>query len=180
MVFFILNLDFGQLGYDTLEGISPKKLPDLLNNTKISAGSSHSLVLRIDGRVLAFGANSQGQLGLNFSSTFERPKLISNLVNIESISAGGDHSMVKDKDNRVFVFGRNEFGQLGIGSTRSSDYHLPIQLQIDNIKTIYAGPYLSILIDFQGNLYGFGQNNVILKINFYSMDSWESTIIFKI
>jgi alpha-tubulin suppressor-like RCC1 family protein len=65
------NLD-GQLGMGTIGGsdqTSPIQVPGLNNVTAIAAGMYHTLALKSDGTVWAWGLNSDGQIGNGGAST---------------------------------------------------------------------------------------------------------------
>jgi uncharacterized delta-60 repeat protein len=66
----------------------------------IAAGGYHSLVLRADGTVLAWGWNEYGQTSV--------PESLSNVV---AIAAGFQHNLVLQADGRIVGWGWNEYGQ---------------------------------------------------------------------
>jgi hypothetical protein len=66
----------------------------------IAAGRSHSVALKSDGTVVAWGWNSYGQ------STV--PPGLSGIV---SIAAGGGHNLALKSDGTVVAWGRNDYGQ---------------------------------------------------------------------
>src|SRR6266481_6154613 len=85
--------DQGQLGRspaNTSVNFEATRVPNVLGAIAVAAGSYHSLVLQYDGTVLAFGDNSNGQLGLGLGDKIDRfsPVLIPNLVSVSSIDAG--------------------------------------------------------------------------------------------
>ena len=44
---------------------TPQREPSILGAVSVAAGDNHSMVLKWDGRVFAWGANDKGQLGIN-------------------------------------------------------------------------------------------------------------------
>lgn len=58
----------------------------------ISAGGSHSLSLKTDGSVWAYGSNDYGQLGDGTTAPKTTPVKV--LTDVSAISAGYDHSLL--------------------------------------------------------------------------------------
>src|SRR5712691_7105283 len=88
---------------------------------KLAAGQTHSVALKSDGTVWAWGGNASGQLGIGatYSSTHAAPvqsKLNSTtfLSGMSIVAAGASHSLaVQTSDGSVFGWGLNSSGQLG-------------------------------------------------------------------
>ena len=59
----------------------------------ISAGGFHSLALKNDGTVLAWGDNQGGQLGNGTNANSTAPVRVGNLGGVEVIPAGSRHSL---------------------------------------------------------------------------------------
>src|SRR6266404_6286996 len=57
----------------------PVHIPGILGAVSVAAGQNHSLVLKWDGSLLAFGDNSHGQLGLGDKVNRHTPTAIPNL-----------------------------------------------------------------------------------------------------
>ncbi|KAA0149885.1 hypothetical protein FNF31_07143 [Cafeteria roenbergensis] len=90
-----------------------------------AAGDQHSLVLRHDGAVFAFGDGANGQLGYTSSSTVGDTDLTkpasAGPIDLggeaaAAIAAGGSHSAVITTRGALFTFGLGFSGQLGHGS----------------------------------------------------------------
>ncbi|QDY07831.1 hypothetical protein FJK98_12135 [Micromonospora sp. HM134] len=94
--------------------------------TAIAAGYGHSLALRSDGTVLAWGENSEGQLGdgtLDPSVTPVRVCAVGQvapctrfLTGVIAIAAGFVHSVALLRDRTAVAWGQNVTGQLGDGT----------------------------------------------------------------
>ena len=81
----------------------------------VSAGARHTLALRTDGRVFAFG---EVAVPLADGATAQsNPVLLEGLATIAGISAGAGHSMALDISGRLWAWGLNGSGQLGLGDT---------------------------------------------------------------
>src|SRR5260221_10115515 len=89
----------------------------------IAGGRDHSLALRSDGQVLAFGDNFSGQLGNGVTNrtVTNAAAFIPGLTNVIAVTAGGvnageSHSMGLKSDGTLWGFGRNDDGELGLGT----------------------------------------------------------------
>ena len=87
----------GQLGNTLQLGGStaiPEQVTGLTNVVALAAGVNHSLGLKNDGTVWAWGDNTWGQLGnTNLATSNAVPVQVSGLVNIVAIAAGQNHSV---------------------------------------------------------------------------------------
>jgi len=77
--------------------------PDLGSCTAIAGGGTHSVALRTDGTVRAWGSNYQGQCSIP-----------TNLGPCTAIAAGGYHTIALRTDGTVSAWGSNSFGQCNI------------------------------------------------------------------
>ncbi|MCL5037450.1 MAG: hypothetical protein M1269_10110 [Chloroflexi bacterium] len=78
----------------------------------IAEGDLHSLALKADGTVWAWGYNYNGQLGDGTTTNKNIPIQVSNLTDIIAIAGGGNHSLALKSDGTVWAWGDNGFGQL--------------------------------------------------------------------
>ena len=136
--------------------------------TKISAGHSHSLFLRSDGKVYACGANSQGGLGdgTTTNKSTPIPILTTNIgtsLPITAIAIGYLYSLFLRSDGKVFACGRNDYGQLGTGTGTSGSTPRPIEISTANIGTTYpitaisaCGAYRTLFLRSDGKVYACG------------------------
>ena len=84
------------------------------NITAIAAGGTHSLALRDDGTVWAWGYNSHGQLGTGDQSENPLPVLVTGLGPAIAIAAGDKFNLALGRDGAVWAWGANDTGQLGV------------------------------------------------------------------
>lgn len=137
----------GQLGDGTLVmRTTPVKVSGLSNVVAIAAGGSvsgqagggHTLALKADGSVWAWGLNSVGQLGDGTTINRTTPVRVSGLTNAMGIAAGGFHSVARTRDGRVWTWGYNGCGQLGDGTTTGRLSPVPV-LGLAGVVAIAAG-----------------------------------------
>ncbi|MFD0716212.1 hypothetical protein, partial [Paenibacillus sp. GCM10027626] len=78
----------------------------------VAAGSSHSLELKSDGTVWAWGANTYGQIGDGSTTTKSTAVQVNGLSGITRTAAGGNHSLALKNDGTVWAWGLNTDGEL--------------------------------------------------------------------
>ncbi|WP_269798947.1 RCC1 domain-containing protein [Caldicellulosiruptor acetigenus] len=96
----------------------PVQVEGLKDVVAIAAGRYHSLALKKDGTVWAWGENSTGQLGNETSGKDKYsyvPVQVKGIKDVLAISAGSYHSLALKKDGTVWGWGANARGQLGNG-----------------------------------------------------------------
>ena len=175
------NNQYGQLCHGDEEDRSKPQKTSFSTISKISAGFYHSLFQNNKGEIISCGNNSYGQCGLgHFNSPQITPSLIPNLPsNIVQFICGSHHNLFLDSDGNVFSVGYNEFGSLGLGHYCNLDGlneipnipsvgvglgHNTDQNELNKISNIPPIKIISCagsscyLIDFEGNLWSFGNN----------------------
>lgn len=136
------------------------KIDGLTNVTAISAGSSHSLALKDDGTVWAWGFNLDGQLGDGTYNNSNIPVRVKNLNNITAISAGARYNLALNKDGTLWAWGDNHEGQLGDGTINKVEPYgknTPVKVDISNVKAISAGGFSAVIKD-DGSVWAWGNN----------------------
>jgi alpha-tubulin suppressor-like RCC1 family protein len=103
-----------------VRAIGPTRVEGLAGVTRIAVARSHNLALKADGRVMSWGANSQGELGIGTRLTQWTPVEVIGLDHVVSIAAGsasmgyGVSAAVRD-DGAVWMWGSNTSAQFGTG-----------------------------------------------------------------
>ena len=149
----------GQLGRGgTTAQSAPLQVSALTGSYEdVSAGLAHSLALRSDGVVYAWGANGEGQLGDGTTTSRLTPVQVANLTNVTAIAAGGAHSLALKADGGVWAWGRNAEGQLGDGTlTRRVR---PVRVgTLTGYASVAAGGFHSLALHADGRVRGWGAN----------------------
>ena len=139
--------DDGELGIGTFGGSIPtarqvngvNNVGKLTGVTAVAAGRHHSLALRFDGTVVAWGAGTNGQLGNGANSSSGAPVQVSGLTDVIAIAAGNSHSLALKGDGTVWGWGANTLGQLGDG-VGSGGSNTPVRVGLlTGIVKIAAG-----------------------------------------
>ncbi|WP_437536178.1 hypothetical protein WME79_15900 [Sorangium sp. So ce726] len=153
------DTSFGRIGYQGFYSVRlwPSPIPGLDGIVAIAAGDSHSLALRGDGKVLAFGDNLHRQLGNDAAFFNETPTVVSTLDRVVAIAAGYEHSLALRNDGTVWAWGRNLEGQLGDLTTM--DRQVPVKIRLDDVTAIAAGAYHSLAVRRDGTVWGWGSNS---------------------
>jgi alpha-tubulin suppressor-like RCC1 family protein len=126
----------------------------------VAAGAYHSLALRKNGTVWAWGQNVSGQLGTGSTSTtpLSQPTQATALPAVKAIAAGISHSLALDLDGQVWAWGQNTSGQVGMGSTGGTVL-IPTKVAgLPTIQRIAAGGNFSLALDVNGQVWAWGQN----------------------
>ena len=108
---------FGQLGHGDLNRLAPSDVDNsglLIGKfVAIAGGGLHSLAIRADGTVWAWGYNQLGQLGDGTTIDRPAPVMVAGVTNAAFVAAGGYHSLLLGRDGAVRAWGWNGYGQLG-------------------------------------------------------------------
>jgi len=125
----------------------------------VAAGESHSLAVKSDGTVWAWGQNGSGQLGDGTTTPYSRstPLPVSNLTGVVSVAAGYAHSLAVKSDGTLWAWGRNVYGQLGDGTTTDRLTPMPV-LGLTGVVTVAAGSGHSLALKSDGTLWAWGRN----------------------
>jgi alpha-tubulin suppressor-like RCC1 family protein len=126
---------------------------------QISAGYNHSLLLKADGSIWAWGNNSSGQLGNGTTTNETSPIQVGNANNWIEIAAGfmGSHSLAINVDGTLWAWGNNGSGALGDGTNNNSSS--PIQIDYPSTWShIAGGQGFSLGIKTDGTLWAWGEN----------------------
>jgi alpha-tubulin suppressor-like RCC1 family protein len=131
---------------------------------EISAGYTHTMILKKDGSVWGWGGNWVGQIGDGSSSGKFVPVEIKIDQNKNFVGMGtGVYHTILLQNNTVLTTGYNNHGQLGIDSFINAFQPTKIyNSQNYPAKFVGAGDYHSAFIDTSGSPYCFGQNNVYI------------------
>ncbi len=153
---------FGQLGNgNSGSGVSssiPVQAVNLNEVVSIAAGHEHTLALRRDGTVWAWGRNNAGQLGIGGTAVASSPVQVSTLTEVVAIAAGANHSLALQRDGTVWAWGNNIYGQLGYGTGNARSETPKQVIELADVKAIAAGSYHSLALKDDGTVWAWGHN----------------------
>jgi alpha-tubulin suppressor-like RCC1 family protein len=132
---------------------------------QVAAGQAHSLALRADGSLWAWGQNSYGQLGNASGSGFTGPHPTPGRVGTATdlytqVAAGNYHSLALKVDGSLWAWGYNYFGQLGNGTSSNGDNPTPMRAgaTTDLFIRTAAGNSCTLGLKADGSLWAWGSN----------------------
>jgi hypothetical protein len=154
------NNFYGQLGDGTNTDKSvPTRIGTATDWQSISAsGSSHSVAIKTDGSLWAWGNNFSGQLGDGTNTNKSVPTRIGSDNDWLSIKCGSRIIAIKT-DGSLWAWGSNASGQLGDGTTTPKNS--PIRIGQESKWQIIAGDGSHTLsIKSDGSLWAWGSNQI--------------------
>jgi hypothetical protein len=123
----------------------------------VAGGYHHSIALKSDGSVWAWGLNTSGQLGDGTTTDRPVPAQISGLSGVVAVAAGANHSIALKSDGSVWTWGANYYGELGDGTTtgRSS----PMQVSgLTGVVAVAGRGDQSLALKSDGSVWAWGYN----------------------
>ncbi len=144
----------------------------------IAAGERYSLALLKNGTVMAWGEDSEGELGRGTTKRPETciektvqcsriPVAVADLAGVGAISAGSYHALALLKDGNVMAWGADPEGELGDGATEQRDTPTavcavgelaPCNHDLDGVSAVSAGLYTSMALLGNGAVVDWGSN----------------------
>jgi len=139
--------EFGLLSFQQLKG----------KFTAVACGRYHSLTLKNDGTVWAWGDNCYGQLGDGTTMKRTTAVQVSGLTMVTAIASGVNHSLAIRGGGTVWAWGENCSGQLGNGTTIDRTIALQV-IGLSDITAIACGGYHSLALRNDGSVWAWGEN----------------------
>jgi uncharacterized repeat protein (TIGR01451 family) len=139
---------------------TPVQAQNLSGAVAISTGGTHTLALKADGTVWAWGSNGSGESGQAPPYPRLTPTMVNGLSNVTAVSAGFSHSMALRNDGTVWVWGANGSGELGLGTSDPGGHPFPVQVPgLSGVTCIWAGTGLSVAVRNDGTVWTWGDNH---------------------
>lgn len=143
-----------QVAGNDWRAVSTSKFVD--NN--LQTGGAHTLAIKTNGTLWAWGSNSEGQLGNGSTENSNVPVQIGTDTDWEMVAAGSLHSIALKSDGTLWAWGNNAYGQLGNGTFISAN--TPIQMGVEaNWEKISTYESHNLAIKSNGTLWAWGKNN---------------------
>jgi alpha-tubulin suppressor-like RCC1 family protein len=120
---------------------------------QVAAGQQHTVALRPDTTLWAWGSNAHGQLGDGTTIDRESPVQIGS--GFVAVAAGGSHTVAVKYDGTLWAWGYNVAGQVGDGT--AEERHAPVQIGT-GYRLVAAGMAHTVAIKNDGTVWAWGSN----------------------
>ena len=125
--------------------------------TDVSHGREHTLAVRSDGTLWAWGRNHWGQLGNGSTVDSNKPVRVGTDANWDKVAAGLSYSLGIRKDGTLWAWGLNHSGQLGDGTQQSRN--APVKIgTVSTWREVAAGDTHSVALQKDESLWTWGSN----------------------
>ena len=126
----------------------PRQVKDLSRVAGVAAGAVHTLALKSDGTVWAWGENDWGQLGDGSTANRSVPVQVWGLLRVIAVAAGYSHTVALRNDGTVVAWGNNEYGQVGDGGLS----------RLSGVLAVAAGFSHTVALKNDGTVWTWGGN----------------------
>ena len=134
--------------------------------TTVTTGAFHTLALRADGTLWAWGRNDDGQHGLGDTIERHSPTQVGTATDWSAV-AGGFHTMALRADGTLWAWGDNSLGGLGVGTSTGPQMcpggnacsTIPAQVgTASNWSAVATGSFHTVALCSDGALWAWGYN----------------------
>lgn len=141
-LFVLLVLSMMHLGQESALSAAPM----------VAAGEDHTLALKGDGRVWAWGGNEHGQLGDGGREDTTLPVMIPGLTDITAVAAGHGHSVALEKNGTVWFWGYLPGAH--IEKSVAMSFESPVRVEgLDHVIAIASGRLHSAALKDDGTVW---------------------------
>jgi alpha-tubulin suppressor-like RCC1 family protein len=134
---------------------TPVQAVGVTNAVAVAAGYAHTLALRADGSLWAWGGNWDGMLG-DGTTDSSLPKPVPGLSGVVEAKAGRESSYAVTSDGTLWAWGGNTHGQLGTGDMQRRLDPTPV---LTGVRSVSAGDYFVLVLKQDGTVWGVGNND---------------------
>jgi alpha-tubulin suppressor-like RCC1 family protein len=124
----------------------------------VAAGEAHSLALRSDGSLWAWGDNRHGQLGDGTTNSRPVPARVGADSDWVEVAAGSFHSLARKSGGTLWAWGWNEHGQLGNGTTNNA-LQPTLVSGTNRWRGMSGGRFHTLGLNAANRVWSWGRNN---------------------
>lgn len=154
------QLGLGPQAASTSSFFQPQQIGTAGNWASVAVGSGHTLALRTDGTLWAWGYNNSGQVGNGIYGTLgndvQQPIQIGTATTWRQVAACNTSSLALRADGTIWSWGENSVGQLGDGTTNARN--LPAQVGAASWASLATGGDHVLALRPNGTLWAWGYN----------------------
>jgi alpha-tubulin suppressor-like RCC1 family protein len=139
----------------------PRLLAGVGDIIDAAVGDTQVLLLKRDGTVLAWGWNSECEVGTGDGKTKLAPVPIAGLRNVRQIAAGKNVSGALLEDGTVWLWGWGQKGQLanGLWGWQTPCAKVPTKVEgLTGVKKLSLGDVSALALKDDGTVWGWGTN----------------------
>jgi alpha-tubulin suppressor-like RCC1 family protein len=130
-------------------------------NGMVSVGTNHTIALKNDGTVWAWGDNATGELGNNSTTPSSNPVQVmvsGSPLKAIAVAADNQESFAIDTNGQVWGWGYNVHGELGTGN--NSAITVPTKVgTLTNMVAIASGQHHTVALRGDGTVWAWGAND---------------------
>ncbi len=154
----------GQLGLrDVATRSSPAKVgaaTDWSPNTRhLAPGATHTLAIKTDGTLWAWGLNTSGQLGLRDVATRSSPAKVGAGTTWSTVATGLAFSAASTSTNTLWTWGMNESGQLGLRDVAHRSSPAQVGAGIWSSTQLALGDRFVLAMQTGNSIWSWGHNS---------------------
>jgi len=153
---------YGQLGDNTNGNDRSTPRQEFTSSTnwrQVAAGYRHTVAIKTDGTLWAWGRNSEGQLGDNTLVEKNTPIQVGTATNWKQVVGTQDRSIAIKTDGTLWTWGSNNHGQLGDNTTATRSTPRQEFTSSTNWKQVAAGYSNTVAVKTDGTLWAWGNNS---------------------
>jgi alpha-tubulin suppressor-like RCC1 family protein len=154
------------LGDASRDCLVPTLVPELRDIAAVDGGYQSSFALGIDGSLVSWGYNGEGQLGHGDRVHRLLPTVVETLGpeagrRVVDVAAGFYHCLALTTEGSIYSWGNGGHGKLGDGDGTDHDVHVPTRI-VDALEGVHkavrvaAGDYHSMAVTDTGQLLTWG------------------------
>jgi alpha-tubulin suppressor-like RCC1 family protein len=153
------NWNWGQVGDGTnTNRNAPVRLGTGEDWVSVDVGDGHTVALKVDGSLWAWGYNAFGQLGDGTNTNRNAPVQVSAGSEWAAASGGGYFTVGAKADGSLWAWGENEYGELGVGDGERRNSPTPVVGGADGWAAVAAGLNHTAALKADGGLWAWGTN----------------------
>ncbi|MCZ6532864.1 MAG: hypothetical protein O7A08_07845, partial [SAR324 cluster bacterium] len=153
---------FFSMGLASIENLNTKGAGKALipgpEASYFAHGGSHTVVLKNDGTLWAWGDNFYGQLGDGTTTSRSYPMQVGTDAGWIGVAAGTTHTVALKSDGSLWAWGDNYYGQLGDGSTGIRLTPVRISSFV-KVRAVVAINSHTLALQSNGALWAWGYND---------------------